>query len=322
MTQPDWQATASLSAIRYRARLLQHMRAFFQARDVLEVETPLLSLACTSDIHLQSFETRYAGERRFLNTSPEFAMKRLLAQHGGSIFQICKAFRVDELGPNHNPEFTLLEWYRSGFTLDDLMNEMQQLIVSLAADTSVQFARISYREAFLRSAGFDPHYSSAAQCKQCAITHGIEIPVGLNDDLDEWLDWLLTQLVLPAMPPRCFTFFYDYPASQCALARVQADATGTPVAKRFELLYGELELANGFDELQDAAVQMQRFEADNARRVQQGAMPASIDQHLLAAMQHGLPRCAGVALGVDRLLMVLQGLDSISQVQCFPWAIA
>jgi lysyl-tRNA synthetase class 2 len=228
-------------------------------------------------------------------------------------------FRDDEQGPVHNPEFSMLEWYRPGFDLSALMAEVESLIIALSPDSTPSFARISYREAFERSAGFNPHSATAAVCRDCAARHGIETPVGLEDNIDEWLDWLLTQRVLPSLPRQAYTFIYDYPASQCALARLGMNAQGDAVAQRFELLYGELELANGFFELQDASEQRARFEADNAVRSEMGLAPAILDERLLAALAHGLPETSGVALGLDRLLMVLSGADSIEDVLTFSW---
>jgi lysyl-tRNA synthetase class 2 len=319
MTQSDWQPKAGLEAIKLRARVLQDTRAFFHARGVLEVETPMLSSASASDRHIQSLQTLLSRQVAYLHTSPEYPMKRLLAAYGAAIYQICKVFRDDEQGPFHNPEFSMLEWYRPGFDLAELMTEVEALIEMLSAVPVPSFSRISYREAFERSAGFNPHRVTVAQCRDCAAQHNIETPVGLEDDLDEWLDWLLTQLVLPGLPRKSYTFIYEYPASQCALAKLAVSEQGDRVAQRFELLYGELELANGFYELQDAGEQRARFLADNAARSAAGLAPAVIDERLLAALEHGLPESSGVALGLDRLLMVLSGAKQIEDVLAFGW---
>lgn len=193
----DWQSSADIESIERRARLLKDIRAFFDARQVLEVETPLLSTYATTDVHLQSFSTELKGQKHFLNTSPEYAMKRLLAQYKRAIFQVCKSFRVDELGPDHNPEFTLLEWYRPGFSLIQLMDELEQLLSAIGFK-SPSIQRLSYQALFEKFAGINPHTVSSRLCRDCAIELGIEIPVGLDDDVDEWLDWLLTQCILPA----------------------------------------------------------------------------------------------------------------------------
>ena len=319
MKQIDWQPQASLAMLKLRARVLRDTRAFFAARGVLEVETPVLSSACVSDRHIHSLQTRVAGQVAFLHTSPEYAMKRLLAAHGAAIYQICRVFRDDELGPFHNPEFSMLEWYRPGFDLAALMDEVEALLAALSQKALPGFNRISYREAFERTAGFNPHTVTAAQCRECAKLHAIEIPVGLEDEVDEWLDWLLTQLVLPGLSPQSYTFIYEYPASQCALAQLGTNAQGDSVALRFELLYGELELANGFYELQNAGEQRARFVADNAARTAQNQIAAIIDERLLAALEHGLPETSGVALGLDRLLMVLDNSAVIDDVLAFSW---
>jgi lysyl-tRNA synthetase class 2 len=319
MTPSDWQPQAGPEAIKLRARVLQDTRAFFHDRGVLEVETPVLSSASASDLHIQSLQTRVSGQRAYLHTSPEYPMKRMLAAYGVAIYQICRVFRDDEQGRYHNPEFSMLEWYRPGFDLAELMTELEALITELSPGPLPGFSRISYREAFERSAGFNPHAVTAAECRDCATRHHIETPIGLADEVDEWLDWLLTQLVLPSLPQQAYTFIYEYPASQCALAKLSNNAQGDRVAQRFELLYGELELANGFYELQDASEQRARFLADNAARSAAGLLPAVIDEHLLAALEHGIPETSGVALGLDRLLMVLSGADHIEDVLAFSW---
>jgi lysyl-tRNA synthetase class 2 len=180
--------------------------------------------------------------------------------------------------------------------------------------------RLSYAQAFQHAAGLNPHMTSAAECRACAQRHGIEQPVGLEDDVDEWLDWLLTQLVIPAFRPDGFTYLYDYPETQAALAKLHKNQDGHTVAARFELFYGELELANGFDELLDSAEQRQRFERENLARQAAGLQPAVIDEYLLTALEHGLPRCSGVALGLDRLLMLFSGAATLEQVLAFPFS--
>ena len=319
----SWQPAASREVMQSRARMLRDIRAFFDQRGVLEVETPLLSASSTTDPNLNSFSTCYQHQHLYLNTSPEYCMKRLLATHGDAIYQVCKSFRDDELGPNHNPEFTMLEWYRPGFDMFELMDELEDLVHMLASNYKLNHSiikKISYAEAFRRDAGIDPHATSADECRGCAIKHGIEQPVGLEDDLDEWLDWLLTQLVIPAFQADGFTFIYDYPKSQAALAKLHENQDGRTVAARFELFYGETELANGFEELRDAAEQRQRFEHENMQRLDAGLRPSIIDEKLLKALEHGLPACSGVALGVDRLLMILTGADTLEHILTFPFS--
>jgi lysyl-tRNA synthetase class 2 len=318
-----WQPTASRDKIRLRARLLHDIRAFFEQRGVLEVETPLLSTSPSTDPHLSSFSVRYRQRELYLNTSPEYCMKRLLAAHGDAIYQICKSFRDDELGPMHNPEFTMLEWYRPDFDMFALMDELGELVQMLTrnndfADNTIQM--ISYAEAFRQAAGINPHVTTAEECRRCARQHGIEQPVGLEDNVDEWLDWLLTQLVMPAFRTDGFTYLYDYPRTQSALAKLYKNQSGYTVAARFELFYGEMELANGFDELRDAGEQRQRFESENLLRQAAGQPPSIIDEYLLAALEQGLPPCSGVALGLDRLLMLFSGTETLEQVLAFPFS--
>lgn len=312
--------------------MLKNIRAFFDDRQVIEVETPLLSHHATTDPHLDSLRSRFRDQPCYLNTSPEYAMKRLLASWRISIYQICKAFRDDELGSLHNPEFTLLEWYRLDYDCEQLMDELTVLIETLCARSArflslrggkkIRFERLSYQQAFENFLGINPHRTTSAECYRFALSHGVEIPQGLGKDdvLDDWLDWLLTQRVLPAFQKEGFTFLYDYPASQCALAKIGRDTQGVAVARRFELFYGEIELANGFHELTDPAEQLQRFKLENKARKQRGKDFVCIDNHFIAALEAGLPECSGLALGLDRVLMVLLGVENIEQVLSFSWA--
>jgi len=306
--------------------MLKNIRAFFDARDVLEVETPLLSVYSTTDPHLESLQASFQDQRCYLNTSPEYGMKRLLAGSNRAIYQICKSFRDDELGRYHNPEFTMLEWYRPTYGMEQLMQELNELVSRLwmaldEGQSAPVFDSLSYRQAFEQSAGLDPHQATSSSCLQVAEERGVEIPQGLgvDDDVDEWLDWLLTQLVLPSLRKDGFTFIYDYPASQCSLARIEKDDRQQDVAKRFELLYGDLELANGFYELTDAEEQLQRFNAENATRLKSNRTAGRIDENLIDALRAGVAECSGVAVGLDRLLMVLTGTDRIDQVLSFSW---
>lgn len=337
MTKNRWRSKASNEIVLERALMLKNIRAFFDDRGIIEVETPLLSHYSTTDPHLECFQSSFRGQKCYLNTSPEYAMKRLLAGHEQAIYQICKAFRDDELGPNHNPEFTLLEWYQPGYDMPQLMNEVADLVADLyhsskfssAVNSPLKktpFVSLSYQRAFEDFAGINPYQASSEQCYQLAKTNNVEIPQGLepDDDVDEWLDWLLVQLVLPAFNKQGFTFLYDYPASQCALARIaeneqQANEQQAIVAKRFELFFGEMELANGFHELSDAQEQLQRFQLENQRRKKAGKEEVRIDDNFIAALNSGLPDCSGVALGLDRLLMVITNSLCIDQVLMFPW---
>lgn len=302
--------------------MLARIRAFFAAREVLEVETPLLSSAGTPDPHLHSFAASSLApgddSRRFLHTSPEFAMKRLLAAGSGSIYQIAKVFRGGEKGRLHNAEFTLVEWYRPGLGYHALMDEVAALAAH-ALDTPGTQAppeRLSYRDAFLRYAGVDPHRAGAAELLAVARGRRIEAKGVPEGDVDAWRDLLLVHLVEPQLGRGRLTFLYDYPASDAALARVRP---GTPpLAERFEAYIEGVEIANGFQELTDPAEQRARFERERDARRAQGLAAVPYDERLLAAMEHGLPRCGGVALGFDRLVMIAAGARSIEEVLPFP----
>jgi lysyl-tRNA synthetase class 2 len=330
MKDNQWCPKASKELLLARAVMLKNIRAFFDVREVIEVETPLLSHFCTTDPHLDSLQSRFREQKCYLNTSPEYAMKRLLATFQQPVYQICKAFRDDELGPLHNPEFTLLEWYRPGFDMLQLMDEVADLVVELfglinsgehAIFNRASFSHLTYQQAFEEFAGINPHQTTSEECFQVARSRHIDIPRGLDvgDEIDEWLDWLLLQLVFPAFDKQGFTFLYDYPATQCALAVLADNDQKYQVARRFELFYGDIELANGFHELTDANEQLQRFQLDNQRRVAAGKQAVPIDKNFIAALNFGLPDCSGVALGLDRLLMALTGNDCIERVLSFAW---
>jgi lysyl-tRNA synthetase class 2 len=315
----DWRPSASPETLLIRARLLQRIRAFFQAREVLEVETPLLSRAAVTDPHIESFVVQdpQRGMPRYLHTSPEFAMKRLLAASSGSIYQVCKVFRQGEAGRQHNPEFSMLEWYRLGFDHQQLMTEVDDLLRELLDGylALTDTLQLSYRDAFQRYAGLDPLTASIPELQATVRQRGIDV-IGLDQShKDPWLDLLMTHVVEPALPQDCPVFIYDYPASQAALARIRQEEH--PVAERFELYLGGMELANGFHELTDAVEQGQRFETDLASREEMGLPRVPVDDRFLAALESGLPACAGVALGIDRLVMLAAGVKSISDVLTF-----
>ncbi len=311
-----WQPGASIDTLKIRARLLQGIRAFFAERGVLEVETPVLSSSGITDPQLQSFRCGYRDKDLYLHTSPEFYMKRLLAAGSGDVYQLARVFREDELGRFHNPEFSLLEWYRVGYDHIQLMDEVETLLQECFTGNEISVTRISYRQAFLNSLGIDPIEADASELRQCVIDNQIEIPRGMNEDnKDMWLDWLMLECVAKDFRQDGFTFIYDYPASMAALARLSED--DSRIAHRFELYYAELELANGFYELTDADEQRQRFEDENQHRQQMGQQPVPIDDRLIAALRSGLPECAGVALGIDRLLMLMCKAKHISEVMSF-----
>lgn len=318
MSQVPWQPAASLQMLQARARLNQQIRAFFHDRQVLEVETPLLCHAIGTDPNLVPIAALYQSspgaleQTLYLQTSPEFAMKRLLASGSGPIFQLCKAFRNGELGARHNPEFSMLEWYRPGFSLAQLMDEVEALVHTvLGAQTCL---RLSYRELFQRYLGIDPHATATAALAALAAAH-MDVR-NIESSRDTWLELLYSHVIEPQL--RQAVFIYDYPASQAALARVLPDKEGRGVAQRFELVISGMEIANGYDELVDAGEQKMRFTADQHRRRKQGLPVYDADQRLLAALAHGMPASAGVALGVDRLLMLQAGAATITDVLAFP----
>lgn len=326
MEAAAWRPAADWATLRLRAELLRRIRAFFAARGVLEVETPLLSAAAITDSHLSSFATVYSGpgprhgQTLYLHTSPEFPMKRLLAAGSGCIYQIARVFRDGEAGRRHSPEFTLLEWYRVGFDHHRLMDEVAELATALLADRRLlaKPERLSYRQAFQRHLSLDPHRATVAELTVCAERQGVSIPPGMPaEDVDPWLDLLLTQRIEPHLGQGRLTFLYDYPASQAALARLRRE--DPPVGERFELYLDGVELANGFHELGDAVEQRSRFEAENAARRAQGLPVMPLDEHLLAALAAGLPDCAGVALGFDRLVMLAAGKTALAETLAFPF---
>lgn len=316
--EEGWRPTASLANLKLRAELLKKIRAFFEARGVLEVDTPALSHAGATDRHLASFRVENPpGTPIYLHTSPEFPMKRLLAAGSGDIWQLCKVFRAGEAGRLHNPEFTLIEWYRLGFDHHRLMREVAELVQACVPELDAAPEYLSYREAFLRHAGFDPFAADKQACIRALKNLGRSVPLENELDFDGWLDLVAGELVYPAMGKNRLAFVYDYPASQAALARLRPG--NPPVAERFEAFLNGVELANGFHELTDAKEQRRRFEADRAYRRAHALADVPADENLLAALQHGLPACAGVALGFDRLAMLAAGAESLAEVLAFPF---
>ena len=323
MNAPTWRPAADPAMLHARARLLAQIRCFFATAGVLEVETPVCSRYGTTDPAIESLRTRFTGPGAargaplYLQTSPEFPMKRLLAAGSGPIYQICRVFRDGELGPRHNPEFTLLEWYRPGFDHQALMDEVSALLNTLLP-VSLTIQHLSYAEAFQRWLQVDPHTATPEALRTCAVRHGIAGAEDLElDSRDAWLDLLLSHLIEPQLGRDRITYLYDYPATQAALSRIRAG--DPPVAERFELYLEGMEIANGFHELVDAREQRRRFEADNVTRTTRGLETVEMDQRLLAGLEAGLPDCSGVALGIDRLLMVLTGQRDIRQVLAFPF---
>ncbi len=315
----DWQPTCTLEILKARAELNAQIRAFFLKRGVLEVETPILSQHANTDPYLQSVQAQLissGGSSRaaFLHTSPEFAMKRLLASGSGPIYQICKTFRDGERGRRHNPEFTMLEWYRPGFDLADLMSEMSALLQELLSISPPSV--LTYREAFLKFLAVDPFTLADDDLRDLTEQH-CEYRGG-QMNRDDYLNLLLSHCIEPELGKGRAVYLTEYPASQASLARIKHDAHGNRVALRFELYIDGLELANGYDELTDPTEQKHRFEAENEQRVAMNLPALPMDHLLLAALETGLPACSGVAMGLDRLLMIQQQTRHIDDVLAFP----
>jgi lysyl-tRNA synthetase class 2 len=315
-----WQPTASIENLKQRAKIIQTIRNFFYQRDVYEVETPVLSQAGVSDIHLASFSTEFLGPGfanglpLYMQTSPEYAMKRLLAAGSGAIFQLTKAFRNEESGQHHNPEFTMLEWYRPGFNAEQLMAEVDELMQTVLGTQQADY--ISYQDVFINVLECDPLTASLDELKRIASEQGFADIAATETDKDTLLQLLFCMCIEPKIGQQKPCFVYQFPASQAALARLNSD--NPLVAERFELYYRNMELANGFYELTDATEQAARFASDNRKRETMGLKQIPTDSHLIAALAHGLPDCAGVALGVDRLVMLALDATHINQVIAFP----
>jgi len=320
MTRIDWKPTADIRALQLRASLLQVAREYFRSAGVMEVDTPVLGHATVTDVHLASLRTRIAGHGEFyLQTSPEYAMKRLLATGSGDIYQIARVFRDAERGALHNPEFTLIEWYRRGFSIMDLMQDAARLLERLLTPHRALRAPdwLTFCDAVAKHAGVDAKSAPVGELKACVTTRGISVPRGLApDDRDGYLDLIVSLIVAPQLGRGGLTFLHDYPASQAALARLKPDDPA--VAERFEIFLEGVELANGFHELANAAEQRTRFEVDLRLRRARALHAPPIDERLLQALSFGLPDCSGVALGFDRVVMLAAGADKIEQVLPFP----
>jgi lysyl-tRNA synthetase class 2 len=313
-----------IEIIKGRARIVSDIRHFFSQRHVLEVDTPILSRAAPTAPYLESFKTEFIPmgsidkASYYLQTSPEFAMKVLLAGGSGSIYQIAKVFRNGERGRLHSPEFTMLEWYRPELNLEELMDEVAALLQTITSYS--ESVRFSYKEVFSQYLNVNVLVCSKDELQKLAIK---KLPSFSGDfylDRDGWLELLMSQVIEPELASlKKPVFIYDFPASQAQLAKVKLDNDGEQVAARFELYAGGLEVANGYDELLDAKELRKRFEYDNQQRLKLGKAEMPIDEKLLAAMDLGLPPCTGVALGLDRLLMLAMNKESIDCVQNLPF---
>ena len=322
----DWQPSASFDALHLRARLNAAARRFFDERGVVEVETPVLSRAGNTDPNIASFSLEFSGRTdgaprtRWLRTSPEYPLKRLLAADFGDCYELGRVFRDGEAGGRHNPEFTMLEWYRIGWDHRQLIHETAALVNTALALVGRKAAlkQVSYHALYREQLGINAATASVEDLR-AALGDVVIDPSGLTRD--DWLDLLMTHCLQPSFPADQLLALYDYPASQCALARIRENSVhGVPVAERFELYLGPLELANGYHELADAAEQGARFDRDLQLRAQREDVQPPRDENLLAALSAGFPACAGVALGVDRLMMAMLGTTRIADVLAFDFA--
>ncbi|MGH8657981.1 MAG: EF-P lysine aminoacylase EpmA [Gammaproteobacteria bacterium] len=321
MTKPaasalDWRPCWTPRTLRLRADLLACVRRFFSERGVLEVDTPLLTVAPGTDPNLMPMRLRSLvdpNSEYYLQTSPEFPMKRLLAAGSGPIYQIAHAFRDNERGRLHQPEFSLLEWYRPGFDHNALMDEVADLLrVTLGAD---RHERLSVAQAFDRFLGFDPHQASLSELETVARKNGLRLTQSADEAV--YLDFLMSRCVTPHLGTPHPTLLYDYPISQCAYAQIRE--SNPPVAERFEVFVSGIELGNGYHELTDPVAQRMRFMAENAKRRHAGLPEVPLDERLLAALECGMPECAGIALGFDRLVMIAAGVKRLEEVMAFPF---
>lgn len=309
----DWRPSATLQAMHARASLYQYIHRFFNERDVLQVDTPALAHHGVTDVHIECIRVPGYG---YLQPSPEYHMKRLLADGSGAIYQISKAFRDGEKGSRHNPEFTLLEWYRPEFSLQQLIDETVELLKPIVQCDAV--SQISFQKLFLQQLNIDPLTSSQEQLKNVAEQHG-SLP-----ELDKMalVDWLMACVIEPALPKNKITVITDFPEWAAALAQISPNTGGINVAQRFEIYCAGFELANGYLELRDATEQRRRFEQDILTRTKNDQPNMTADPRLIAAMEHGLPACSGVAVGIERVLMAQLNALTIHQILPFPTDIA
>ncbi len=302
----------SIPLLAARAELYRSIRDYFSQQQVLEVDVPVIGRTAALDPNLESLAVLASGGTYYLQTSPEFFHKRLLAQGSGSIYSLTHAFRQGEQGTRHNPEFTLLEWYRVGYDMDALIEDVLSLLHHLKPGRSV--SRFSYAEVFQRHLSIDPHQVSDETLNSLVAQH-----TSYQGQLarDAALQLLMSDVVEPQFPAG-ITVIHHFPASQAALAQIEKDEEARDIALRFEVFWNGLELANGYQELNDASEQRTRFEAEQRLRAQQGLQVPTIDEKFLRVL-NDIPACSGVALGVDRLLMCLTGAETIQEVQTFPW---
>lgn len=316
LSEALWRPGASLEILRMSAALRNRIRIYMQEQDVLEVVTPALSQFATTDPNIHSFQV----DEHYLHTSPEFAMKRILAAHPVDIYQIATVFRDGEAGRYHNAEFSLLEWYRVGMNHVALMDDVSQLLESVLSVFHIDWLQpttIRYTDAVATVCEKPFEQISVEDIERVFNEHGRSYPNAIGNNLDAAMDLLMDEFVVSNFATTHATFVIDYPASQAALARVAKNKDNIAVAERFEMFWGTLELANGFHELCDADEQRNRFEHDQRLRAERAQKGVPLDEHLLEALSHGLPDCAGVALGLDRLMLLISGENHIDNVQAF-----
>ncbi len=312
----DWRPTAEIDTLKRRAAIIRRLREWFYQQNILEVETPQLSQGATTDPNIESFEVAH----RHLRTSAEFHLKRLLAAGSPDVYELGKVFRLDESGRYHNPEFTMLEWYRVGIDHHRLIGEVESLLRYLHQDDSVSVGCISYRDFWLQHTGINLADTSCAQIASYLESNSVEVPASSRDRIDELQDLAMATVLAASMPDARYTCLYDYPASQASLARIDETDPDWPVANRFEIYFGSVELANGFYELTDGAEQLSRFRADNEVRRSNKQVARPVDQRFVQSLNYGLPDCAGVAVGIDRLMMILlDDIRSLHEVVSFNW---
>jgi len=313
--ESHWQPSASIEMLRQRSAILTSIRQFFTAKNYLEVETPIMSRFGVSDVYLCNIKAEFREKPYYLHTSPEYFMKRLLAAGSGSIFQLARVFRDDELGRWHNPEFTLLECYRLDFNHHQLMDEMDELLQRILQTNSM--LRKTYQQVFLESCAIDPFKANIQELNSCLSRYNLANVLPTDEtDIDQYLFLLMSFVVEPYLAKQSAPVaVYDFPISQASLAK-----TKNGVAERFEVYYQGVELANGFHELTDASEQRQRFDEDNRCRQVRGISTSPLDEYLLNALQHGLPACSGVAMGIDRLVAIALNQSSITNTLSFDFS--
>ena len=318
----EWRPTSGPEAAKRRADMLRRLRDYFDRESVLEVDTPALSQAAVSDIHIESLTvtSSLTTAALFLHTSPEFCMKRLLASGYPDVYSICRVFRDAELGRGHQPEFTMVEWYRLDFDLGEIIADTISAITTALGEATLadNIETANYRDVLIAACGIDPIEASVSELADASDADD-DLRRTIGGERDDWLDLLMTTRVAPSFAADKLTVVKHYPASQAALARLCPDDVN--IADRFEVFMGTVELANGYVELTDAKMQAQRIANDQAMRTRRGSPLRPHDQNLIAALESGLPACAGVAMGLERLQMVHDKTDDIRNVIPFPFEV-